>query len=420
MLLVELYPPDIASAALRMHEMVNTFSEHVNTEIRVVVYNPLSKTRYLRHITKISDKVDVVRYGRKSLPRLFHIMQQINPFTLLCCTFFSIKETITYKPDIIIATIPSFIPAITAYVTSVIRKKPFCIDIRDNWINTNVIDYSVMSLPSYAKHPSRIMYKILHRLFLWSCKKALLLSIVYESMRDELLKYTNFKVPIIHVPNGVNFLDLDETKQKTDRNKVLAKYKIPEDRRSIIYVGALGGYYKPELLLEPLKKLVKKGYMINYIIVGDGETKNSIKKMAAVNEIEDRVFLIGKKTHSEVIELLLASDMSFYVLDTNFPNPDCALGTKVLEYIACKLPILSIADNNSIVSELVSKHRIGIALNWDEIAHMDITIEKLLKSHEYYENIKIYHPYFIEEFDRVKNNEKLYREIIEQYQRKSS
>ena len=118
-----------------------------------------------------------------------------------------------------------------------------------------------------------------------------------------------------------------------------------------------------------------------------------------------------------MIELLLASDMAFYTLDKNFPNPDCALGTKVLEYVACKLPILSVANNNSIVSELISKHKIGIALNWDEITQMDIAIEKLLESTGYYETIERYYPLFIEEFNRKTNNNRFYKAIIKYYER---
>jgi hypothetical protein len=89
----------------------------------------------------------------------------------------------------------------------------------------------------------------------------------------------------------------------------------------------------------------------------------------------------------------------------------------VLEYVACKLPILSVANNNSIVSELISKHKIGIALNWDEIAQMDIAIEKLLESTGYYENIERYYQYFIEEFDRKTNNNRLYKAIIKYYEK---
>jgi glycosyltransferase involved in cell wall biosynthesis len=396
-----------------MHEMVNTFSEHEDTEIRVVVYNPVSKSRYLRYYTKISDKVSVVRYGRKYLPRFFHLMQSINPFTLLCWTFISIKETINYKPDIIITTVPSFVPTIAAYITSVISKKPFCIDIRDNWINTNIIDYSVNSLPPYGKYPSKILYKLFYYLFLRSCKKALLLSIVYESIRDELLKHTNFKVHIIHVPNGVNFSELEQIRQRFNREKILSENGVlcRQESRFVIYAGMVGGYYKPDMLLVPLKKLIDRGEDIGYIIVGEGREKERIRDMAKGMGIENHVFLLGKKEHSEVIALLLASDVAFYALDENFPNPDCALGTKVLEYAACKLPILSVAGDNSIVSRLISERKIGITLRWDETNQMDKALQELLNHEKYSENIETNYGSFIKEFDRRRNNNRLYHEI---------
>ena len=418
MLLVEQYPPDINVAGLRMHEMVNTFSEQEDTEIRVVVYNPVSKTRYLRHYTKISDKVSVVRYGRKYLPGFFHLMQSINPFTLLCWTFFAIKETINYKPNIIITTVPSFIPTIGAHITSIICKKSFCIDIRDNWINTNIIDYSVKSLPSYAKYPSKIMYKLFHYLFLRSCKKALLLSIVYESMRDDLLKHTNFKVPIIYVPNGVNFSELEQIGQEFNREKILSRNNIfcRQGYKFVIYAGMVGGYYKPDMLLVPLKRLIEQGEDIGYIIAGEGAEKERIKAMANDMGMGNHVFLLGKKDHSEVIELLLASDVAFYALDENFPNPDCALGTKVIEYAACKLPILAVAGDNSIVSRLISERKIGIALNWDETNQMDKALQELLNHEKCSENIETNYDSFIKEFDRRRNNNRLYQEIAKCYQ----
>ena len=418
MLLVEQYPPDINVAGLRMHEMVNTFSEHKDTKIRVVVYNPVSKTRYLRQYTKISDKVSVVRYGRKYLPRFFHLMLAINPFTLLCWTFFAIKETINYKPDIIITTVPSFIPTIAAYVTSVISKKQFCIDIRDNWIRTNMEDYTIAPLPWYGKHPSRIMYKLFHYLFLRSCKKALLLSIVYESMRYDLLRQTNFKVPAIYVPNGVNFSELELIKQGFDREEILSRNGIfcRQGSKFVIYAGMVGGYYKPDVLLVPLKRLIERGEDIGYVIVGEGTGKERIKAMAKDMGIGNHVFLLGKKEHSEVIALLLASDVAFYALDENFPNPDCALGTKVLEYAACKLPILAVTGDNSIVSLFITERKIGIALRWNETNQMDKALQELLNNEKYPENIETNYGSFIKEFDRRRNNNRLYQEIAKCYQ----
>lgn len=418
LLLVEHYPPNIAAAGLRMQEMVKTFSEHKNTDIRAVVYNPNYKIRYFRNYMRVSDNVDTVRYGRKYLPRLFHIMNSLNPFTLLCWTFFSLIETVNFKPDVIITTVPTYIPTIAAYISSTIYKKSLCIDIRDNWINTAMIDYSINTLPWYSRYPSRIMYKLLYHLFLHSCKNALMLSIVYESMRDELSKHVNFKVPIIHVPNGVNFSELEQVRQWSNRRKILSKNGIfcREDSKFVIYVGKIGGYYKPDLLLITLKNLIDEGVDIGYIIVGEGPEEEKIRAASQDIEIENRVFLLGKKEHSEVIELLFASNVAFYALDENFPSPECALGTKVLEYTACKLPILAVAGDNSIVSQFITERKIGIALRWNETHRIDKALQELFNNGKYSKNIEYNYNSFIRAFDRKKNNLHLYNEIAKCYQ----
>ncbi len=53
--------------------------------------------------------------------------------------------------------------------------------------------------------------------------------------------------------------------------------------------------------------------------------------------------MLGVMNHSAVLELLLASDIGFYVLDKDYPVQNCALGTKVLEYIALKFKFLAIS-----------------------------------------------------------------------------
>lgn len=420
MLLLEKYSPEIDVAGLRMHEMVNAFSEDKNTDIRVVAYDPGSRSQNLGNNINMPDNVMVVRHVRKYLPRSIHLMTILNPFTLFCWGFVSIKETLNYRPDIIITTVPSWQPTIAAYITSVIWKTPFCIDIRDNWIDKNMEGFTLAPIPWYGKYPSRILYRFFRYLFLHSCKKALLLSITYESMREKLLEYTKSNVPIINVPNGINLTELSIIKNYFNKEEILLKNGIHCQNESnfVIYVGYIGRYYKPDLLLDPMKRLIDAGENINYVIVGEGPQKKMIKHKAEDMGISDRVFLLGNREHHEVIELLLASDVAFYALDENFPNPDCALGVKVLEYIACKLPTLSITGENSIVSDLITKWNIGIALRWDESDKMDKALQELLNNEKYDQNMAIYYEHFIKEFDRKRNNNQLYQEIVRYYHEK--
>jgi colanic acid biosynthesis glycosyl transferase WcaI len=416
LLLTMYYPPEIGAASLRMAEMVNDFSKQKDTEhVTVLVFNPDQKARHPRQHTKIADNVDIVRYIRRYFPRGLHRVARLNPFNLLCWIVFSIREARRASPDIIMATVPPhFNPAIAAYITSIICRKRFCIDIRDFWKGIN--DYALKSRPFYLRFLVKAVEYITEALFRRSCKKARMISVVYEGIQKYLVEEMRLSAPVVLVPNGVNFPELERIKQGFDKAQVLRENGIvpKQGAKFIIYTGAIGGYYKPEALLLPLMKLVEKGYRIGYIVVGEYTTNEIMAKTAADMGIERRVFLLGEREHSRVIELLLASDVAFYALDEDFPNPECALGVKVLEYIGCKLPILSIAGERSIVAKLITENKIGVALKWSDTGLVTGALESLLHSQEYIKNIERYYPSFAETFDRCQNNSRLYGEITKQ------
>ncbi len=420
MLLTEYYPPDVTAAGIRMNEFVKVFSEQKYLDTRVIVSSTIYKSNYFRLYSMCSDNVDIVRYGRKYLPHF--LLSSISPFALIFWLVLLIKEIRDFKPDILVTTAPSYIPSIAIYFLSKIFGKPFCIDIRDEWINSSIIDFNIQLYPFYLKYPSKFMYIILHYLFICSCKNAILLSLVYDAMRKELLECTDFKIPIVTIPNGINFSELEQIEKGFDRNRVLTSNHIAfsPSTRIVIFVGVVGVYYKPEVLINHLRKLIKYDKMdINYLIVGGGDKKETIKNLAKEMMIDDNVFVLGKRAHSETIELILASDVAFYPLDETYPSPDCALGVKILEYIACKLPILSIASDRSIVSQLVTDYKIGISLRWDEEDRLGNVLKKILYNKEYLDNIEKSYNFFIHEFDRRKNGERLFLKISELLQRRN-
>ena len=72
--------------------------------------------------------------------------------------------------------------------------------------------------------------------------------------------------------NGVNTAQILKVRAAFNRNAILHKYRIParENAKYIIFTGTIGGYYKPEMILESICELNKKGFDINYILVGEG------------------------------------------------------------------------------------------------------------------------------------------------------
>lgn len=413
MFLTEYYPPDINVAGIRISEMVKQFSRKQNVNVRVVVYNPDRRASRHKEHTILAENADCVRYGRKYLPRLVHLMGLLNPFTLMCWCYYTIVQTYLFKPDVIIATVPSIIPGISASLASRITRTPYCIDMRDNWINKNTIDYFISPLPRYAQSVYKFLFKPVHKLYIKSCMNSAIIITVYDNLATEIRKYTGNSKPVIHIPNGINPEEFERVRKAFNKKGLFDRYHIPcrDGAKHIIFTGVIGGYYKPEVLLKPMIELIKKGHDINYILIGEGNLKETVRHMAMDSGIGDRVFLLDSMSHEEIIRFLMASDLAFYALDENFPNPDYLLGVKVLEYIACKLPVLSVAVDHASVSKIVRENGIGITLSWRETDKIADALERLMSDEKYRANIETYYPRFMSAFNRMANNDRLFYAI---------
>lgn len=410
LILTTYYPPEANAASVRMSQIVKRFSykDKDIQHIRVIAFNPLYKCEHEKAVNE-KDKVEVIRHTRRILPAFVFTPQSLNPLTLITWIYISLKEIIKYKPDVILTTTPPFAPAIASCIASRVLNKPRVIDYRDDL--TSVIDSIAETKRFYTKYPLKVANKLMSGLLFHSLKKALLISTVNEVLRKKLLDLNR---NVITVPNGIDIQELNEVKENFDKEKVLDKNGISYSEGSmiIVYVGDLNmPYYMPEIILEPLKALLKKGYDVKYIIIGDGKRREPIEEMRKEMSLEDVVFLVGRKEHREVLELLLACDAAFYSLQKKDPQAKHAIGAKVYEYIGCGLPVLVLSDEGSAVSELVKTHDIGVFVSWEEVDKIEDALRKLLESKKYARNIQLHYSYFIEKFDRNRGIDLLYDNV---------
>ena len=408
LLLTTYYPPEANAASVRMSRIVKRFTSKDIEHIRVVAFNPLHKCEHEKGVTE-QDKVEVIWHTRRILPAFVFMPQSLNLLTLITWIYISLKEIVKYNPDIILTTTPPFAPAIASGIASRVLNRPYVIDYRDDL--TSVIDSIAETKRFYIKYPLKVANKFMSALLFHSLKRASLISTVNEVLQKKLLDLNR---NVITVPNGIDIQELNEVKENFDKEKVLDKNGISYSEGSmiIVYVGDLNmPYYMPEIILEPLKALLKTGYNVKYIIIGDGKRREPIEKIRKEMGLEDVVFLVGRKEHCEVLELLLACDAAFYSLQKKDPQAKHAIGAKVYEYIGCGLPILVLSDEGSAVSELVKTHDIGVFVSWDEIDRMGDALRELLESKKYARNVQLHYSYFIKKFDRNRGIDLLYDNV---------
>lgn len=417
MLMLEDYPPDVTAPAVRMQNLVDVIIDRAEVDARIVVYSSKSTSKERRAVKRITNNVSVVRYELKHLRQLLAKLPQDNPLALLITTLVAIREVREYTPDLILTTVPTYNPTIAIYLTSLLLGNQSCIDIRDDWTNKRIAKWAIRNYPWSSRLIKALTSGLAYRLFINACQKAFLLTSVYESFVKDLQRLTNLEKPVTVVPNGINLSELEAVRQTSDKCAILRKYGIPIDDglKYVIHVGTIRDYYKPEILIKPLQDMVREGRKICYIIVGDEDSDSITTEIEANGDPENDIFLT-KVAHSDVLELLLASDVGFYALSSGFPV-ESMLGVKILEYVGCKLPILAVADEYILTTKFIKAHGIGIALGWDETSLIRSSIERLIQDPRFANNIDAYYPTFITEFERKMNSEKLYEAILQNYQR---
>jgi hypothetical protein len=261
---------------------------------------------------------NVVSYDRKTIiPQSFNIIFLIEWIVVIY------KQIKLYYYDKIMATSPPFAPVIAVYLITRFLKIPYIIDYRDDL--TSVIN---------QKYPWLWPINIFWSFWLFkSIQNAEKVITVNETLKKALAKY-NSNIEII--PNEIDLEELDLIKSRLSRESILAKHNLP-NKPIMVYVGDLDmDYHRPELGCEYLPD-----GMI-YVIIGNGKRKQKILNTIKMLHIEDKVFLLGRLPHEQVLEILLISKIGFYSTDPNYAQNAHAKGSKIWEYEACSLEVLKI------------------------------------------------------------------------------
>lgn len=247
--------------------------------------------------------------------------------------------------DVILVTSPPLFVGITAYIMSVLKRKPFVFEIRDLWpesaIDTGVINNSIIIKLSYW-----------FEAFIY--KKAKLINALTPAFKKTLIEKKGVvKEKIIFIPNAADFTLSDEVMKSFDPTAFRIKQGI-NDKFVITYVGAHGVANHLIQLLDTAELLI--GTNVLFQLIGDGMQKKSLINEAEKRNLKNVKFLdsVPKK---EVFKYITASDMGTSVLK-RVDTFKTIYSNKTFDYMACKKPILLLIDGVS--RELVKEADCGI------------------------------------------------------------
>lgn len=248
------------------------------------------------------------------------------------------------KPDMIVASMPSYDLAFEAARYAKKHGIPVLVDIRDQWP-----DIFIENVPPRFQGMARL---ILKKEFLM-LKSLLGMADGLVSMTDPLLKWglsyagreKTWKDNVFYL--GYRKRELfynDRTREIYELGKVLAGKFV------VTFVGTFGTYHNPSLLIECARELERQD--IRFVLAGDGELLQGLKdKASSLNNVffpgwldQDQITVLLKHSHIGICPSGQIENKVF------FPN-------KAFSYLAEGLPILSSFRGE--IEEIIDKYKVG-------------------------------------------------------------
>jgi len=292
---------------------------------------------------KAFHKRGVKRIGGISIFNLIFNVGLTHPLIFILNTLISLAvSTLTLllrKPNATIVSVPTGGVGLGALMACRLTKTKCVVDYRDEWE-----DYA-MSLAT--SRVGRFFYSAVKKLATIIYAKSQLVTTVTPNFVDSLKRRGVVNVRLI--PNGA---DVRVFKPLTSKKK--------NHVFTLFYSGGIGGYYRLDVVVKALKRLVDNGLRdVKLVIAGEGEVQK-ILDLALKLDISDKIDYKGLiSDKAELVRLINESDVGLIPYDDN-PLWKNTLPAKFFEYCACGIPVIATAYEDSILAEFIRKYEIGV------------------------------------------------------------
>lgn len=262
------------------------------------------------------------------------------------------------RPDLVMGTSPPIFQGVSAWLVSLIRRKPFLLEIRDLWPEF-AIDMGVLRNKTLIAWSRRLEG------FLYSRADHLLVN--SPAYREYLLEKNLPPHKISLVANGADPEAFDPNATGTPFRSKWA----PGAQFVVTYAGALGLANDISTLIETAALLRDTGVKI--LIVGDGKERINLERQAKERELEN-VSFVGTVSKTEMPEVLAASDAGLAILK-NIPMFTTTYPNKVFDYMAAGRPVILAIDG--VIRQVVEDSGAGIFVRPGDALALSAAIQHL-------------------------------------------
>lgn len=354
------FPPEVNAPATRTFEHTREWVKagHQVTIVTCVPNFPQGKIHpgYKNKFwqSEVIDGIRIIRVWSYITPNEGFWKRTLDFISFMITSF--LAGLFVKKVDLIIGTSPQFFTVVSAWLLSVVKRKPFIFELRDLWPE------SVRVLSNINKP---FLFYLLEKLELFLYHRAAAIVAVTYSFREDLISRGVEECKISVISNGA---DLSKFHPKGKDEELINSLNL--DKKFIVgYIGTIGLAHGLDTIVQVAKNIQEKDKegVIQFLFVGDGAEKLNLKSRVKTLGLGNVTF-IDSVSKLEIDRYWSILDVTIIHLKDNMLFKT-VIPSKMFEAMAMGIPIIHAVEGES--AQIISSGDNGLLIspeNPDEMA----------------------------------------------------
>lgn len=191
--------------------------------------------------------------------------------------------------------------------------------------------------------------------------------------------------------------------QTTERKEELRRI-LKLNGKIMVSVGRLVPWKGFGLLVELMPELIKKNPELKLYIIGEGPEFYDLRGLIDTQNLNDRVFLLGKLPHDIVLKYLRAADI--FVLNTGYEG----FSHQLLEVMAAGTPLVTTTVGGN--TELIDANETGVLVGYNDKVGIKEGVEKILSDKIFSNKISVNAQKKVQEFTEARTVQETVKQLI--------
>jgi glycosyltransferase involved in cell wall biosynthesis len=269
------------------------------------------------------------------------------------------------RPDVIIATSPQLLVAVSGWWLGFARQVPFVFEVRDLWPES-LTAVGMGDENSLLHHGLAAVARFLY-------ERSDRIVVVTPAFKQHLIE--RWRVPeerVSVVENGVE-ADLFAP-QPPAANRALRQQLGTEGKFLVCYAGTMGMAHGLETLLDAASKLQRQNPEVMFLLIGEGAEKERIKSRAQDRRLAN-VHFRDQQPRDKISAFVSASDVCLVLLKKTDVFKT-VIPTKMLEFMSCSRPVIVGVDGQA--RQIVEESGGGIVIEPENATELAQAIHQLV------------------------------------------